>query len=69
MTDEYVLTELDRLFAVIKAESGDDEAQHSAEDKMHVLALKAILDGSDCPRELAASALRANGMDFCRWCA
>lgn len=64
------MTKLDSMLAEIKAARGDDERQHSSEDKMHKLALQHIASGDSAqPHVIAASALRAKDMDFARWCA
>lgn len=53
----------------IKNDDGDDEAQHAAEDDLHVSVLRAIADGAENAAELAAEALKTCDIDFCRWCA
>jgi hypothetical protein len=45
----------------------DGEAAHLAEDGLHQDVLKAIADGAEDPRELAAAALATRELEFARW--
>jgi hypothetical protein len=67
-----VLFLLETLFLsaqIVPGQYKDHEALHSTEDRMHVLALRAISEGCDRPQEVARSALRMSALDFFRWCA
>jgi hypothetical protein len=45
----------------------DDEMAHSKEDDLYIAVLKAIADGKAGPRH-AAEALKAQAIDFARYC-
>lgn len=48
----------------------DDEAAHSAEDRLWENVLRTIASGyGDKPSSLAAAALKTIEVDFARWCA
>lgn len=53
----------ERIDSIIEL-SGDDEAAHSEEDKLHIELLQNYL-----PKELWVELERLNNADFARWCA
>ena len=55
--------------AVIEASKGDPEEAHFHLDGLYVVTLKLIAKGVDNPEELAKEALKAEKIDFPRWCA
>jgi hypothetical protein len=58
----------DRVATIAKV-SGDPEAAHSMEDGLYLTTLQAIASGAPNAAELAAAALKADALDFPRWCA
>ena len=55
--------------AVIEDMMGDFEAAHGAEDSLFEDVLRAIANGTNKPKELAAEALKSKLIDFGRHCA
>ena len=53
----------------IKEHSGDYEAQHSLEDNLWEMALRAISKGADNPDKLAKEVLKTKELSFQRQCA
>lgn len=47
----------------------DDESAHGYEDALYIEVLEAVAAGHPESALLAAEALKARDMDFCRWCA
>lgn len=60
------LAEVKEWVEDIRRASSDDEVAHSKEDSLHVEILKHHAE-QGCP--LAAEALKAQDIDFSRWCA
>jgi hypothetical protein len=53
----------------IRRLANDDEAAHSAEDRLYVDVMQSIADGScEDPSACAAAALKTLEIDFERWC-
>lgn len=52
---------------LIEATAYDDESAHGHEDEMYVSVLEAVAAGHPQSALLAAEALKAYEMDFCRW--
>lgn len=50
------------------AHDHDDQAAHTKADNLYRDVLKAIAAGAPDAPALAATALQAEEMDFCRWC-
>lgn len=69
-TTEQLLTVEDvaRRLAAIHAEQHDDEAAHGMADDLYRDVLTAIANGAPDAGILAAAALRAETLDFARWC-
>lgn len=55
--------------ATIAGEAGDPEIAHSEQDRLDFAVLSAIAQGSPNAVELATEALKADEIDFPRWCA
>jgi hypothetical protein len=67
---KLTLEEIRRRIEEIRADAGDDEGQHGAEDALHQAVLQAIANGTcEKPREAARLALETREIDFARWCA
>jgi hypothetical protein len=59
-----------RRVAAIREIAGDDEAAHSAEDRLWSDVLESIAHGDcDDPQACAELALKTKALDFQRWCA
>lgn len=58
-----------RRLAEIHAAQDDDEAAHGKTDDLYRDVLAAIAAGATDPELLASAALRAETLDFGRWCA
>jgi len=64
------LAEIDAEVERIRGMAGDDEAAHSAEDRLRERVLRFIADGkADDPQLLALAALQTSKIEFQRWCA
>lgn len=56
--------------AEIEASVGDDETAHGMEDRLYLDLLRAIAEGRCAdPAACAAEAIKADELDFARWCA
>jgi len=53
----------------IREMSDDDEAAHTAEDRLHKAVLVAIAAGAPNAAGLASAALKTLDIEFQRWCA
>lgn len=61
MTEEELQ---DKIKVIVKEHAGDDEAQHSLEDDLHLEVIEAF-----CPVWVQAKIQRLSNADFNRWCA
>lgn len=60
MTEQQLKKEVDDIISM----SGDDEAAHSNEDRLHLQVIKEF-----CPQWVRIEIERLNNADFARWCA
>jgi hypothetical protein len=63
------LEEIEQRIRHIKDADGDDEAQHILEDDLYKDVLRAIACGAANAPKLAAAVLKADDLEFSRWCA
>ena len=61
--------EVKKAVEEIRTASWDDEAAHSAEDKLWGAVLTAIALGAPNAQELAIEAMKTADISFGRWCA
>lgn len=62
--------DVESIVAKISGIADDDEAAHSAEDRLYRTVLEAIATGAcSDPQACAAAALKTAAMDFSRYCA
>lgn len=57
----------DQLRLMEEVAKYDDESAHGYEDEMYVSVLEAVAAGHTQSALLAAEALKARDIDFCRW--
>jgi hypothetical protein len=68
MTVQEVEEGLESIRATMR-EYDDDEAAHSAEDRLREQVLEAVAYGAPNAKELAEAVLKSSEIDFSRWCA
>ena len=61
------IAQINELVAFLEATSDDDEHAHWLRDQIAIATLRAIADGATNPNELAATALKADEIEFSRW--
>lgn len=63
------IAEVSERIDKIRAEAGDPERAHAAQDALYADVLRAIAEGAEHPRRLARAALKAAEIDFDHWMA
>ena len=63
------VAEAEHYIRKLRAMSNDPEAAHSMEDKIHIAALKAVVEENPEAKAIARIALETLKLHFSRWCA
>lgn len=58
-----------RIESIKSKSTYDPEVAHGKEDDLYLDVLVAIAEGAPNAKELAAEAIKTQGIDFPRWCA